>query len=364
MALNTRGTFSEFVSNVMITNDAIRAHKETKKRKVVAAPSGSALLKYRTVHHHGPTYPPRQLHQHQHQHPQQQWAPHPPQRQHQRAAPKALSPPPPVMRLPTPPTTGAASDHIYFNCGRLGHFAQECTMRKKNATQGHVTHPPRGPLKVAIAKASRVNYTVMEDIPEGEQVLAGTFSLNGYLAVVLFNSGATHDFISKACIQKSQLAIQHMSTPYLIETPGGKICTNQLVKNAPLNLGGKAYKTCLIVLEGQGIDIILGMGWMKAHKALLNTATRVVQLDSLIHGIHVLQLSSDPVATPSVHHTAAQNLEDIPVACEFPDVFPEDLLGMPLDQDVVLIIELQPDMAPISRRPYSMTPKELAELKV
>jgi hypothetical protein len=60
MALNMGGTFLEFVSNVMITDDAIRAHKETKKRKDVAAPSGSAPLKYRTVYHHGSTYPPRQ----------------------------------------------------------------------------------------------------------------------------------------------------------------------------------------------------------------------------------------------------------------------------------------------------------------
>jgi hypothetical protein len=58
MALNTRETFQEFVSNVMITDDAIRAHKETKKRKVVAAPSNSAPLKYRMVYHHSSTYPP------------------------------------------------------------------------------------------------------------------------------------------------------------------------------------------------------------------------------------------------------------------------------------------------------------------
>jgi hypothetical protein len=58
MVLDTRETFPEFVSNVMIADDAIRAHKETKKRKVVAAPSSSAPLKYRTVYHHGPTYPP------------------------------------------------------------------------------------------------------------------------------------------------------------------------------------------------------------------------------------------------------------------------------------------------------------------
>jgi hypothetical protein len=99
----------------------------------------------------------------------------------------------------------------------------------------------------------------------------GTLSLNGYLVVILFDSSATHDFISKACIQKSQLVIQHIGTPYLIKTPGGKISTNQLVKNTPLNLGGKEYKNCLIVLEGQGIDVILEMGWMKAHKALLDT---------------------------------------------------------------------------------------------
>jgi hypothetical protein len=65
IALNTGGTFPEFISNVMITDDAIRAHKEIKKRKVVAAPSSSAPLKYQTVYHHGPTYPPRPQHQHQ-----------------------------------------------------------------------------------------------------------------------------------------------------------------------------------------------------------------------------------------------------------------------------------------------------------
>jgi hypothetical protein len=58
MALNTGGTFIEFVSNVIIADGAIRAHKETKKRKVVAAPFGSAPPKYRTLYHHGSTYPP------------------------------------------------------------------------------------------------------------------------------------------------------------------------------------------------------------------------------------------------------------------------------------------------------------------
>jgi hypothetical protein len=217
---------------------------------------------------------------------------------------------------------------------------------------------------VVIAKTGRINYTTMEDIPEGEQVLTGTFSLNGYPAVVLFDSGATHDFITKACTQRCQLSIHHIDTPYLISTPGGRVVTKQTVMHAPLDLVGKLYKPSLIVLDGQGLDVILGMGWMRAHKALLNTATQVVQLDSLIYGTHVLQLSSIPVVAPSVHHTTAQNLEDIPVACEFPNVFPEDLPGMPLDRDVEFVIELQSSTTPISRRPYKMIPKELAELKV
>jgi hypothetical protein len=49
------------------------------------------------------------------------------------------------------------------------------------------------------------------------------------------------------------------------------------------------------------------------------------------------------------------------MTCEFPDIFPEDLPDMPPDQDVEFIIELQPGTTLISRRPYKMTPKELAE---
>jgi hypothetical protein len=66
MTLNTRGKFPEFVSNAIVVDDAIHTHREAKKRKVVAAPSRSAPLKYRTVYHHGSSYPPHQPQQHQH----------------------------------------------------------------------------------------------------------------------------------------------------------------------------------------------------------------------------------------------------------------------------------------------------------
>jgi hypothetical protein len=174
----------------------------------------------------------------------------------------------------------------------------------------------------------------MENILESEQVLVGTFSLNGHPIIILFDSGATHDFISKTCTQRYQLTIESIKTPYMIRTPGGNVITKQVVMNAPLNLAGKIYKTHLIVLYGQGIDVILRMSWMKEHRALLDIASRTVQLRSLEHGVVVIQLPSPSMTNPLVHHTTAQNLEDIPVAYEFLNVFLDDLPSMPPDRDV------------------------------
>jgi hypothetical protein len=164
-------------------------------------------------------------------------------------------------------------------------------------------------------------------------------SLNGHPIVVLFYSGATHNFNSKACTQNCQLTITQLSTPYMISTLGGKTVTQYLAKNTPLNLGGKVYKTGLIFLDSQRIDVILGMSWMKEFKALLDIAARTVHLKSLAHGSVVLKLLSPTSTASTLHHTAAPNLKDIPVACKFSDVFPEDLSGMLPDQNIEFTIE-------------------------
>jgi hypothetical protein len=120
LALNTSGTFLEILSNAIIMDDAIHAHKEGKKWKVVAAPSGSAPSKYRLVYPPHPTYQPRQ---HQHHQQQQWWASRPHSRPHKQLASKALPPPLPVLCLPAPSTTGAASSNTCFNCGCTDHFS-------------------------------------------------------------------------------------------------------------------------------------------------------------------------------------------------------------------------------------------------
>jgi hypothetical protein len=67
---------------------------------------------------------------------------------------------------------------------------------------------------------------------------------------------------------------------------------------------------------------------------------------------------------PSTYAITDIQVKDIPIVCEYPDVFPDDLPGMPPDRDIEFIIELQPGTAPISKRPYRMPPNELAELKI
>jgi hypothetical protein len=141
----------------------------------------------------------------------------------------------------------------------------------------------------------------MADIPKGEPVVAGTFSLKGHPITVLFDTGATHDFISKACTQRHHLAIEPTNTPYVISTLGGKVITKQLVMYTPLNLTGKLFRTSLIVLDDQGIDVILGMSWMQGHRALLDTVSHTVHLDSLANGVVVLQLPPPVTKHSSVH---------------------------------------------------------------
>jgi len=77
----------------------------------------------------------------------------------------------------------------------------------------------------------------------------------------------------------------------------------------------------------------------------------------------LIQLATPKWAIEQVHATTVTKVENIPVVREFPDVFPEDLPGLPPDRNVQFSIELNPGTTPISRRAYRMAPKELAELK-
>ena len=76
----------------------------------------------------------------------------------------------------------------------------------------------------------------------------------------------------------------------MIATPGGKIAFNQITTHVPLKLGSKLIKTDLILLNLEGMDVILGMDWMTKHKVLLDISSRAIEIDSPYQGATILYL--------------------------------------------------------------------------
>jgi hypothetical protein len=102
---------------------------------------------------------------------------------------------------------------------------------------------------------------------------------------------------------------------------------------------------------------------MKLHKVVMDIAAKLVQLYSPVYGVVTLHLPATSGIRECLHHMVERRLEDIQVVQEFPDVFPEDLLGMPPERAIEFKIELQPGTSPIAKALYKMSPLALIELK-
>jgi hypothetical protein len=189
-------------------------------------------------------------------------------------------------------------------------------------------------------RIGRANYTTVEEIPMGEEVLAGTFFLNEHPIIILFDSGASHEFMSSTCAKKAKLSLVASGLPYVISTTGGRVDANRIVQKAQLELSGMIFGTNLIILSSQGTDVILGMIWMKLHKVVLDIAGRLIHLDSPVYGKVILHLLAVSHIKVSLHHMVELKLEDIHVIREFLDVFPNVLHGMPPKRAIEFKIEL------------------------
>jgi hypothetical protein len=194
-------------------------------------------------------------------------------------------------------------------------------------------------------------------------VLTGTFSINNTPVKILFDSGATHSFISENLLGKLGLKGMQTKSAYKITTPGGNISSHLVTFGVPLRLGSRVIRSNIITIKLEGMDVILGMEWMTQHKVVLDISDRVVEINSPTVGHTTLYLPFKDGTDSCAYVTIISPLDEIPVVCDYPDVFPDEFPGMPPDRDVEFVIELQPGTAPISKRPYRMPPKELAELK-
>jgi hypothetical protein len=191
----------------------------------------------------------------------------------------------------------------------------------------------------------------VEEIPIGEEVLAGMFLLNERPIIILFDSGASHDFMSSTCPKRAKLSLVASGAPYMISTPGGRVDADSIAQKVLLELSRRVFSTNLIILGGQGIAVILGMSWMKMRRAVPDIAARLVHLNSLVYGKVTLCLPAVSRIKASLHHVVERKLEKIHVVQKFSDVLLDDLPGVSPKRAIKFKIELQPSTAPTTKAP-------------
>jgi hypothetical protein len=165
-------------------------------------------------------------------------------------------------------------------------------------------------------------------------VVIGMFFVNDTSAVVLFDSGALHSFISAAYVEKHNLPIALLWCQMIVSSPGGDMPARQLCSKVNLKIRGVELVANLIVLELKGTIVILGMDWLSKHKVLIDCARKSVKLTTLDG--KELEFIIEPIVTAKgdanrakVNQLDASQGSEVPVVNEYPDVFPEELPGMP-----------------------------------
>jgi hypothetical protein len=138
----------------------------------------------------------------------------------------------------------------------------------------------------------------------------------------------------------------------IVHSPGGDMPARQLCPKVILKIRGVDFVTNLIVLESKDIDVILGMDWLSKYKVLIDCAKKSVKLTTLegkeMEFVAELVVTAKGVANHAkVNQLDASQGSEVPVVNKFPDVFPEELPGMPPHRDIEFVIELKPGTTPI-----------------
>jgi hypothetical protein len=134
--------------------------------------------------------------------------------------------------------------------------------------------------------------------------MMGTSLVANYPVVILFDSGASHTFISKNFVEKHCIPCTESREGFIIHSPRGQIFTKEIVFHVLVTLAEREFPTNMIVFKGQDLDVILGLNWLAQHKAILNTDLRTIKLS---HG-HEEVLLSIPVPSRLNHLAESMKL--------------------------------------------------------
>jgi hypothetical protein len=180
-----------------------------------------------------------------------------------------------------------------------------------------------------------INHMTSEEAQQAPNVVLGMFLASSHPATILFDSGASHSFISSSFVAKHGLPLATMKHTMLVSSPGGEMRTKHICPAVSISIRGVDFPSNLILLDSKGIDIILGMDWLSKYGGVIQCARKAVTLTKK-NGTSVEFVAMVQSGPDNKHiHTKAIALEDIRVVQDFPDVFPEELPGMQLYRDRV-----------------------------
>jgi hypothetical protein len=204
---------------------------------------------------------------------------------------------------------------------------------------------------------------IAESVPKDADVVYGMFLINSIPTLVLFDSGASHSFVTKSLVGKHNIPNYPLKKKLLIRSPGGELRATHSCPQTKIEIRGLSFLVELIILESSGIHVILGIDYFTKYGGVISCAKRMVTLTSP-QGKRIEVNVSMPATTETmVYQLKEKSLEHIRIVSEYPDIFSEELPGMPPDHDIEFSIELLPGTAPISKRDYRMDVKDLIELK-
>ena len=307
-----------------------------------------------------------------------------------------------------------------FHCGQEGHFKRECPQligvetpvaslatpapemstqkssgrgfpsRGANAAAGRGGHGRgRGSapgIQIEPPTQARVYAVTQQDADAAPNVVTGIISILDHDAYTLVYPGATHSFASKPFLDHFQIETQPLEGRMRVSLlTGDPLLADKVVKDSRVLIGGQEFPADLVALDMRDFDVVLGMDWLSLHRATLDCYKKEVKLywpgklEVKFRGIR-RELSSNMFSAMAAHRILRKGcqgylayvvktgkegtmMDEIPVAREFPDVFPDDIAGLPPEREVEFTIDLIPGTELISIPPYRMAPAELRELK-
>ncbi|GJS21567.1 putative reverse transcriptase domain-containing protein [Tanacetum coccineum] len=166
-----------------------------------------------------------------------------------------------------------------------------------------------------------------------------------YKNSILFDSGVEKSFVSTEFTPFINIAPATLDTSYEVELVDGKIVnTNTVLRGFTLAFYNHCFKIDLLPTRLESFDVIVGMDWLSYQRGVIVCYEKIVHIP-LTNGF-----------------IGEESLEDIRIVHDFPEVFPDDLSGLPLVREIEFCIDLISSALPVVKSPYRLAPSEMIEL--